>query len=65
MTERELIARVDGTSGEGAGSVLLYRFGSEIEVVVTEEQGADAVVFLSEKDAAILARALARSLEES
>lgn len=62
MTERDLIVKVNGTASEGLGSVLVYHTGPQIEIVTTEEKGSDAAVFLSKKEAAVLVRALSKSL---
>jgi hypothetical protein len=61
---RELIVRIDAkaSSAKGAGSVLVYRLGSHIEIVATEENGGDAAVLVSEEQALALARAVAAAL---
>jgi hypothetical protein len=64
MKEREFIARVDGKgSDDGASSLLAYRLGARIEIVVTEEEVGDATVFLTEDHAKALVEALTTALK--
>ena len=59
MNNRELVVRVDGTGPDsGRASVFVYRLGSQIEIVATEEHNGDASVLLSEASARVLLRSL-------
>jgi len=64
MDKRILIVRLDGEDLDGdASSLLLYRLESTVEVVATEEHGADAVVVLSREQARNLARSLTAAID--
>jgi hypothetical protein len=64
METREFIARVDGKgSDDGASSLLAYRLGAMIEIVVTEEEVGDATVFLTKDQTKALVEALTTALE--
>jgi hypothetical protein len=63
---REPIISLAGPSGEEEGDahLLVYRLGSQIEMVVTEENGADSSVLLSEEQARELVCALTAALNQ-
>jgi hypothetical protein len=65
-TSREPIVSLTGPSGEeeGAAHLLVYRLGSQIEILVTEENGADSSVLLSEEQARKLGSALTANLDK-
>ena len=66
MVDRTQILRLDGRDHDAdPSSLLVHGCGGEIEVVVTEERGADAVVVLSREQARALARALLESVDAS
>jgi hypothetical protein len=61
--ERELVIKVDGRGvDDDAGSILVYRHGEHVSLVVTAEKGGDAEVILDRATAAALAEALAEAL---
>jgi hypothetical protein len=64
MDQRITIDRVDGQSLNGGVSVVLaYRFGQQVELVVTEEHGGEASVLLTHAQAEQLATAILASLD--
>ena len=64
MEQRKPIALIGGKgSDDGTASVLVYRLGTSIEIVATEEGAGDAAVFLTEAQAKELVRALTAALE--
>ena len=59
MDNRKLIIRLDGQNHDaGNSSLLVYLLNGKLEVVASEEHGADAVVILSREQAQSLIRAL-------
>jgi hypothetical protein len=65
-SDRDPIVAIVGSAVEddGAAHLLLYRLGSRIEIVVIEEEGADASMFLSEEQARELCSTLTTALEK-
>jgi hypothetical protein len=63
---RELVVSLTGLSVEEKGDahLLVYRLGSQIEIVVIEENGADASVLLFEEQARAIASALRANLDK-
>jgi hypothetical protein len=64
VNNRNLIIRLDGKDLDAGNSALLvYLLGGEVELVISERKGADAVVVLSREQARDLAQALTVALD--
>ena len=62
---RKLIARFDASQkDEGDVCLLLYRFGPNYSVVVTEEKNGDAEIFLTPEELRKLASKMTEALQD-